>query len=119
MVVGLEADLRHGPGHLLQILPHPVGQEGLIHHPVGLKIVQGGAVGQNHRGVDSDALGVGGKGRMGPSGGHGEGAAVLHKIADGLHIGGGDPQVGAVQGVVKVADQQHAVKFAQLSSPNS
>lgn len=61
VVVGLKADGGNGPGHLLEILPHPVGQKGLVDHLPCPKVVQGGAVGQNHRRVDGYVAGVGGE----------------------------------------------------------
>ncbi len=74
VVVGLKADGGNGPGHLLEILPHPVGQKGLVNHLPCPEVVQGGAVGQNHRRVDGYVAGVGGEVGAGAAGGHSEGA---------------------------------------------
>ena len=58
---------------------------------------------------------VRGKGRVSPAGSYRKGAAVAGKVFNGLHIDGRYPQIGPIEGVVKIADQQHAVKLAQIS----
>ena len=115
VVVGLKADLRDGSGHLLQILPHPLGQEGLVHHPVLPEVVQGRAVGQHHRRVDGGAAGMRGKGGVGSSGGHRKGPPLPGEVVQGGQVGGGHLHILPIKGVVKVADQQNTVKLSDGS----
>ena len=117
VVVGLEADVRDVPGHLLDVLPHPAGEEGLVHHLPGAEVVEGGAVGQDYRRVDGHAGGMGGEVGLGPAGGHGEGAAVSGEVGQGLLVFPGNGHILAIEGVVKVADKEHAVKLTQKVSP--
>ena len=54
----------------------------------------------------------GGKGPSGPSGGYGEAPALAAEIVQGPAVALRHPVVGVVKGVVKVADQQHTIKFS-------
>ena len=115
VVVGLKADLRNVPGHLLQVLPHPLGQEGLVYHPVLMEIVQSRAVGQHHRRVDGGAAGVGRKGGVSPSGGHRKDAPLPGKVLQGGQVGGRHLHILSIEGIVKIADQQNTVKLSDGS----
>ena len=88
------------------------GQKGLFQHAVGLKVIQGGAIGQNHRRVDGGQMGIGGEGAVGPPGGDGKPAPLPQEILDGPQVALRDPPLVIIQGVVKVADQQQPVKFS-------
>ena len=54
----------------------------------------------------------GGKGPSGPSGGYGEAPALAAEIVQRPAVALGHLVVGVVKSVIKIADQQHAIKFS-------
>ena len=96
VVIGLEADLRNICRQGGHILGGAGVQIGLHQKAVLLKIVDGGAVGQDDRGVDGGQVDIGGKGGVGPAGGHSKAAALGDEIVQSFYIPGADPQVQSV-----------------------
>ena len=119
-VIGLQSQGGHSLHQSLKVRRGPVIQQGLDQHGLCLEVIDGRAVGQHHRGVDGGQVDIGGKGAVGPPGGHCEAAALVDPAPQCLQVPGRDPVVGVIEGIVKVADQQQTVKFshgALLSAP--
>ena len=82
------------------------------------KVIDGGPVGQDHRGIHRQALPLhlNGKVDVGPAGGDAEQAPFRHKAGNGLAVFLGNGTVTAVQGVVIIRGQQNAGKLSHGGS---
>ena len=90
-MVGLQSQGGDGLHEGGEILRCPGVQQGLYQHLLPLKIVNGRAVGQHHRGVDGGQVRIWSEGAVGPPGGHREAPALLNPVPDGLYIPGRHP----------------------------
>ena len=124
-VVALVVDLTAHGGEGLEDLHAPVPdyivQQSGVDVPVRLKVIEPGAVAHHPRRIHGHLVHKAAEGRQRPAGGDGKAAAIGHEIAQGLpvplgHLGHGGALtqgvLGPHQGVVKIAGQQHAVKFS-------
>ena len=118
LMIGLKPHLGKGRADLGQVDGRLGGK---VFQPQALlrgKVIDGGPVGQDHRGIHRQALPLhlNGKVDVGPAGGDAEQAPFRHKAGNGLAVFLGNGTVTAVQGVVIIRGQQNAGKLSHGGS---